>query len=105
MNPLRHDFINSCLDPLDPNTIARSLVSFLTTKVIAEAPVIGVVPPGTHNWNKYINPNELANWFEKDGGRGNWGSMKTQGAIYLPGLSWRMAEAYGNYFFGIQGVQ
>jgi polyprenyldihydroxybenzoate methyltransferase / 3-demethylubiquinol 3-O-methyltransferase len=61
------------------STIARSPVSFLTTKVIAEAPVIGVVPPGTHDWNKYINQDELANWFEKDSGRGNWGSMKTQG--------------------------
>ena len=53
------------------STIARSPLSFLTTKVIAEAPLIGVVPRGTHDWNKYINPNELANWFEKDGGRGN----------------------------------
>jgi polyprenyldihydroxybenzoate methyltransferase/3-demethylubiquinol 3-O-methyltransferase len=88
------------------STIARSPVSFLTTKVIAEAPVIGVVPPGTHDWNKYINPDELANWFEKDGGGSKWGLMKTQGVIYLPGLGWRWwSGAYGNYFFGIQRVQ
>jgi len=54
------------------STIARWLLSFLTTKVIAEAPLIGVVPRGTHDWNKYINPDELADWFEEDGGGGKW---------------------------------
>ena len=105
-------FLQTTIPHLQPggwligSTIARSPVSFLTTKVIAEAPIIGVVPPGTHDWNKYINPDELANWFEKDGGGGNWGSMKTQGSIYLPGLGWRWwSETYGNYFFGIQRLQ
>lgn len=87
------------------STIARSPLSFLTTKVIAEAPLIGVVPPGTHDWNKYINPSELAEWFEKDGRAGRWAPMKTQGVIYLPGLGWKMvdgSEGYGNYFFGVQ---
>ena len=89
------------------STIARSPLSFLTTKVIAEAPLIGVVPRGTHNWNKYINPDELSNWFEKDGGGVHWGPMKTQGVIYLPALGWKMAdgsEAFGNYFFGVQRI-
>jgi len=84
------------------STIARSALSFLTTKVIAEAPVIGVVPRGTHDWNKYINPGELAEWFEKEGG---WAPMKTAGVIYLPGLGWKMvdgSETFGNYFFGVQ---
>jgi polyprenyldihydroxybenzoate methyltransferase/3-demethylubiquinol 3-O-methyltransferase len=88
------------------STIARSPLSFLTTKVIAEAPLIGVVPRGTHDWNKYINPGELADWFEKDGGGGKWAPIKTQAAIYLPGLGWKMVrancEGYGNYFFGVQ---
>ena len=105
-------FLQTTIPHLQPggwligSTIARSPVSFLTTKVIAEAPIIGVVPPGTHDWNKYINPDELANWFEKDGGGVNWGPMKTQGAVYLPALGWRWwREAYGNYFFGIQRMQ
>jgi polyprenyldihydroxybenzoate methyltransferase / 3-demethylubiquinol 3-O-methyltransferase len=87
------------------STIARSPLSFLTTKVIAEAPLIGVVPRGTHDWNKYINPDELADWFEKDGGGGKWAPIRTQGVIYVPGWGWKMvhrSEGYGNYFFGVQ---
>ena len=36
------------------STIARHPLSYLTTKFVAEAPwPIGVVPRGTHDWNKY----------------------------------------------------
>ncbi len=87
------------------STIARSAISFLTTKVIAEAPLIGVVPRGTHDWNKYIDPSELAGWFEKDGGGSSWAPMRTRGVIYLPGLGWKIvngSENFGNYFWGAQ---
>ena len=62
-------FLAECVKHLKPggwvigSTIARSPISFLTTKVVAEAPVVGIVPRGTHDWNKYINPEELRNWF------------------------------------------
>ena len=87
------------------STISRSLLSYLTTKVIAEAPLVGVVPSGTHDWNKYINPLELARWFETDQTGVKWGPMKTQGVIYLPAMGWKMvsgSERFGNYFFGVQ---
>jgi polyprenyldihydroxybenzoate methyltransferase / 3-demethylubiquinol 3-O-methyltransferase len=95
------------------STIARSPVSYVTTKLIAEAPVVGVVPAGTHDWNQYINPEELQGWFEKQneiaavGGPGaeRWGDFHTQGVIYVPALGWRVvpgSEKYGNYFFGLQ---
>jgi polyprenyldihydroxybenzoate methyltransferase / 3-demethylubiquinol 3-O-methyltransferase len=95
------------------STIARSPVSYLTTKLIAEAPLIGVVPAGTHDWNQYINPDELQGWFEKQnevvdvGGPGaaRWGGYVKQGVLYVPGLGWRVvpgSEGYGNYFFGVQ---
>jgi polyprenyldihydroxybenzoate methyltransferase / 3-demethylubiquinol 3-O-methyltransferase len=105
------EFLQTTIQHLKPggwligSTIARTPLSFITTKLIAEAPLIGVVPRGTHDWNKYINPNELADWFEKDGGGGRWASIKTQGVVYLPGLGWKMvdgSEGYGNYFFGVQ---
>jgi polyprenyldihydroxybenzoate methyltransferase / 3-demethylubiquinol 3-O-methyltransferase len=105
------DFLQTIVKHLKPggwligSTIARSPLSFLTTKVIAEAPLIGVVPPGTHDWNRYINPSELAEWFETDGRGGRWAPMRTQGVIYLPGLGWKMvdgSEGYGNYFLGVQ---
>lgn len=113
-------FLQACLPHLKPggwligSTIARSPLSFLTTKLVAEAPVIGIVPRGTHDWSKYINPDELRAWFEQRGQQGGkkgeeeegrWGDLKTQGVIYVPGWGWKMldhAEALGNYFFGVQ---
>jgi ubiquinone biosynthesis O-methyltransferase len=86
------------------STIARSPLSYITTKLIAEAPIIGVVPAGTHDWNKYINPAELRGYFENKE-PGVWGEFKTQGVIYIPALGWKMVngtETYGNYFFGVQ---
>ncbi|EHY59600.1 Ubiquinone biosynthesis O-methyltransferase, mitochondrial [Exophiala dermatitidis] len=86
------------------STISRSLTAFLTTKLIAEAPLIGVVPPGTHDWNKYINPSELRQYFETRAS-GSWGKFKTQGVVYVPALGWRFvnnSEEFGNYFFGVQ---
>jgi polyprenyldihydroxybenzoate methyltransferase / 3-demethylubiquinol 3-O-methyltransferase len=108
-------FLQSCIPHLAPggwiigSTIARSPLSFLTTKIIAEAPVVGVVPRGTHDWNKYINPEELKGWFDKRGATRSteekWGQLRTQGVVYLPGWGWKMVdgtEGLGNYFFGVQ---
>lgn len=101
-------FLKMCLSFVKPggwiigSTIARSPLSFLTTKVIAEAPIIGVVPRGTHDWKKYINPEELQGWFA---GRPELGQVVTGGVVYVPGLGWRFvdgSERYGNYFIGVQ---
>lgn len=88
------------------STIARSPMSYLTTKLIAEAPVIGVVPAGTHDWNKYINPSELRGYFETRA-PGTWGDFQTHGVVYVPALGWRTvnnSEDLGNYFFGVQKI-
>ena len=108
-------FLQSCIPHLKPggwiigSTISRSPLSFLTTKLIAEAPIIGVVPRGTHDWNKYINPGELGGWFEKRSMDAKveerWGNLKAQGVIYVPGWGWKMmswTEGLGNYFFAAQ---
>ena len=85
-------FLHSCAKHLKPggwiigSTIARSWTSFLTTKVIAEMPLLGVVPRGTHDWGKYINPDELKGWFEKEG----WEEWRTRGVVYLPAVGWRV---------------
>lgn len=103
-------FLEMCLPYVKPggwiigSTIARSPLSFLTTRVIAEAPIIGVVPRGTHDWNKYINPEELQEWCA---GRPELGHALTQGVIYVPALGWKFvnaSEKYGNYFIGVQKV-
>jgi len=103
-------FLETCVSHLKPggwligSTIARHPLSYITTKLIAEAPVIGVVPRGTHDWNQYINPEELEAWFTAKTA-GEWGEFHSQGVVYLPGVGWKMVngtEKYGNYFFGIQ---
>ncbi|RJE17362.1 hexaprenyldihydroxybenzoate methyltransferase, partial [Aspergillus sclerotialis] len=62
-------FLTTCLRLLNPggwligSTIARSLPSFIVNQVIAEAPwPFGVVPRGTHEWGKFVNPDELRGW-------------------------------------------
>jgi 2-polyprenyl-3-methyl-5-hydroxy-6-metoxy-1,4-benzoquinol methylase len=107
------DFLDSALTHLKPggwlvgSTISRSPTAWFTTKLIAEAPVIGVVPAGTHDWNKYINPSELQTYFETRAASGRWAEFRTQGVIYVPMLGWRNvngSEQLGNYFFGVRKV-
>ena len=89
------------------STIARHPISYITTKLIAEAPVFGVVPRGTHDWNKYINPSELRQYFDTRA-KGNWGEFKVQGVVYVPMLGWQVvdgSENVGNYFFGVQKLE
>lgn len=105
-------FLDSALTHLKPggwlvgSTISRSPTAWFTTKLIAEAPLIGVVPAGTHDWNKYINPSELQTYFETRAS-GRWADFRTQGVIYVPMLGWRHvsgSEELGNYFFGVRKV-
>ena len=103
-------FLERCLPHIKPggwlilSTIARSWVSWLTTKVVAED-IIGLVPQGTHDWEKYINEEELRSFFLKKAGWAGEGGLKSQGVLYAPGLSWKVipgGEKYGNYFFGVR---
>lgn len=115
-------FLRQAVEHLKPggwligSTIARHSVSYLTTKVVAEAPwPIGVVPPGTHDWDKYINPSELRAWFAKEnraaqhrGEKEIYGPIKIEGCIYLPAVGWKFikgSEDVGNYFFGVQKLR
>lgn len=127
-------FLRVALSHLKPggwligSTIARHPLSYLTTKIVAEAPwPIGVVPAGTHDWDKYINPSEISGWFTKENTprdvkkvdnitvdkpleqdvetKGKFGEVKIEGCIYLPILGWKFvngSQDYGNYFFGVQ---
>jgi polyprenyldihydroxybenzoate methyltransferase/3-demethylubiquinol 3-O-methyltransferase len=83
------------------STIARTWTSWMVTKVVAED-MLGIVPQGTHDWNKYINETELREWFER---REGWGSVRSMGVVYVPGIGWREvqgSENVGNYFFGVR---
>ena len=103
-------FLKSCFPFVRPggwliiSTIARTWTSWLTTKVVAEE-VVRLVPRGTHDWDKYINEQELRNFFRAQEGWGSDGGLKSQGCIYVPGLGWKMvngSERWGNYFIGVR---
>jgi polyprenyldihydroxybenzoate methyltransferase / 3-demethylubiquinol 3-O-methyltransferase len=82
------------------STIARTWVSWFTTNLMAED-VLRIVPKGTHDWNKYINDEELRQFAMDEG----WGSPRVMGVIYVPGVGWREvrgSEKVGNYFFAIR---
>lgn len=82
------------------STIARTWVSWFTTNLVAED-LLRIVPPGTHDWNKYINEEELRHFFAGKG----WDTPRVMGVVYVPGLGWkevRGSEKVGNYFFAIR---
>ncbi|KAL7817465.1 ubiquinone biosynthesis O-methyltransferase [Trichoderma aethiopicum] len=84
------------------STIARTWISWLTTNLIAED-LLRIVPPGTHDWNKYVNEDELRGFLAGKG----WDSARVVGVVYVPGLGWREvkgSEKVGNYFFAVRKV-
>ena len=101
-------FLDSCLPFVKPggwlvlSTIARTWRSWLTTKVVAED-VAGLIPRGTHDWGKYINEEELREFFRrKDGWADEYGE-RSEGVFYYPGVGWRALRGrWGNYFFGVR---
>ncbi|KAL4803676.1 S-adenosyl-L-methionine-dependent methyltransferase [Aspergillus unguis] len=121
-------FLTDCLRLVKPggwlvgSTIARTWPSFLINQVIAEAPwPIGVVPRGTHEWSKFVNPEELEGWaseglmrasdLEKNsvarsGSEALQGMRwKCAGVVYFPGFGWKLvpgSESWGNYFWAIR---
>lgn len=118
-------FLANCLRALKPggwligSTIARTFPSWILNQVIAEAPwPIGVVPRGTHEWSKFVNPPELKSWAQEGlmraadtattrGGPTDLEGMrwKCVGTIYVPGLGWKImpgSEDWGNYFWAVK---
>jgi len=118
-------FLANCLRALKPggwligSTISRTFPSWILNQVIAEAPwPIGVVPRGTHEWSKFVNPPELKSWAQEGlmraadtgvsrGGPGVLEGMrwKCVGTIYVPGFGWKIvpgSEDWGNYFWAVK---
>ncbi|KAI0539114.1 ubiquinone biosynthesis O-methyltransferase [Xylaria digitata] len=84
------------------STIARTWTSWLTTNVIAED-LLRIVPRGTHDWNKYINEDELRSHFLQS--RSGWAEPRCMGVVYVPGVGWKQvngSEKIGNYFFAVR---
>jgi len=86
-------FIKSCADMVKPDglmiaaTLNRTLKSFALAIVGAEY-ILRWLPVGTHDWNKFITPNELEIAMELAGLR----VIGEQGVIYNPlGDEWRLS--------------
>lgn len=83
------------------STIARTWTSWFTTNLVAED-VLGIVPKGTHDWDKYVNVGELRNFFAQ---RPGWSAPRVMGVVYVPGVGWKEvpgSEEVGNYFFAVR---
>jgi 2-polyprenyl-6-hydroxyphenyl methylase/3-demethylubiquinone-9 3-methyltransferase len=85
----RETFLESCTALLEPGgllfvaTIARTLKALALAKFGAEY-LLRWIPPGTHDWNKFVSPRELSNEIEA----ADLSVLETQGVSFDP-LAWR----------------
>lgn len=88
------------------STINRDFVSWFTTIFVAEQ-VIGLVPRGTHTLKKYINEEEIREWFAQSEHAKTFKHVKSKGNFYLPARGWEFTDCpgMGNYFMAFQKVQ
>ena len=79
------DFIQNISKAVKPNgliflsTLAKTTESWILSIKLAEE-VLGFVPKGTHDWNKFINPDDLHVMVEEAGCK----VIKIQGTMYEP---------------------
>lgn len=83
------------------STINRDPVSWFTTIAMGEH-ILGIVPPGTHTIDKYINESEIRAWVTKNAGQVK--VVDSRGCAYVPGLGWKFTPCagLGNYFMALQ---
>jgi 2-polyprenyl-6-hydroxyphenyl methylase / 3-demethylubiquinone-9 3-methyltransferase len=87
-------FLTSCATLLKPGgimfvaTINRTLKSLALAKIAAEY-ILGWLPPGTHDWNRFVPPEELRALMKSAG----LGVLETQGIVFDPlRWGWRRSE-------------
>ena len=82
------------------STINRNLLSYISTILVAEK-ILNLVPPGTHDWNKYIKPNEIIEYAEKH----NYLLDKKSGLLPIPSVknfNWiRTSSTCTNYILSL----
>ncbi|XP_048349956.1 ubiquinone biosynthesis O-methyltransferase, mitochondrial [Sphaerodactylus townsendi] len=83
-------FVRCCSEVLKPDgcifitTINKSQLSYILGIVVAEK-ILGIVPAGTHDWEKFISPEELERILESNG----FSVQTVKGMLYNPLLgSW-----------------
>ncbi|EPX73692.1 hexaprenyldihydroxybenzoate methyltransferase Coq3 [Schizosaccharomyces octosporus yFS286] len=87
-------FLESLMNLVKPNgylmlsTISRTLMARFLTIFLAER-VLGIVPNGTHSYEKYIRPEELTEFFREH----QWKVNDVRGVMYHPVQSkWVLAK-------------
>jgi len=93
-------FVNLCASLVKQNgscfftTINRNNSSWLAAVICAEY-VLGLLPKGTHDWNKFVTPQELEELLETAGCK----TKQVQGMFYIPGIDkWQWIASTGvNY--------
>ena len=82
------------------STINRNFFSYISTILVAEK-ILNLVPPGTHDWNKYIKPNEIIEYAEKH----NYLLDKKSGLLPIPfvkNFNWiRTSSTCTNYILSL----
>lgn len=69
-------------------TINRTVKSLAFAKIAAEY-ILGWLPVGTHDWNRFVSPQTLRRLLEESG----LSPLKTQGASFDPiGWNWRLSS-------------
>ncbi|SCU94234.1 LAME_0F06656g1_1 [Lachancea meyersii CBS 8951] len=86
------------------STINRDPISWFTTIFVAEQ-VLKLVPRGTHHVSKYINSEEIKQWFQEECS-GQHQVLNCKGAMYVPLSGWSEHDysGVGNYFMAIKKV-
>lgn len=82
------------------------------TMVFTEHSPLGFAAPGTHTYSKYVKPEEISDFFDKDL---QWGRGEARGVMYLPwkgkwvlgereqqGSWFNAKDRLANYFFAIK---
>jgi len=81
----QEEFVKVCSGLLKPGgsifftTLNRTRESYIGGIVAAEY-VLGLLPKGTHDWNKFVKPEELQTWLETVGCE----ARQINGSFYLP---------------------
>lgn len=89
----REGFLETCATLLEPGglfflaTIARTIKALALAKFGAEY-LLNWIPPGTHDWNKFVSPRDLSAEVERTG----LSVMEIQGVSFDPlGWRWRLS--------------
>lgn len=99
-------FLKCCIDILKPGgsifitTLNRTLPSWLGSIIAAEH-ILKIVPTGTHDWNKFINPTEIQRLLETHGCK----TKLLHGMLYNPLKNEWFWTASTSISYAIQAVK